>query len=100
MSNFRDAVGVILRAPVVLALTILWVCTIWPLIVAFNILALILQPLVYPFAFTFEWLHYAFLGKKGEVLPEYWKNYPDEHVNNMSTGFPTLQRWLWKGFEQ
>ncbi|MBM4124987.1 MAG: hypothetical protein FJ246_08570 [Nitrospira sp.] len=99
MSGFRDAVGVILRAPVVGVLALLWIATIWPLIVGANVIGILGQPLVYPFAYTLEWLQYAFLGKKGEVLPDFWKGYPDDYIANIGTGFPTLQRWLFKGFE-
>ena len=94
----RGIIGIILRAPVVAVLTALWVITLWPLIVGFNLLGFILQPLAYPFIYTIVWLKYAFLGKGDKVLSDYWENFPTEYFSNMETGFPTLHKWLWKGF--
>ncbi|MCW5199116.1 hypothetical protein VU06_05205, partial [Desulfobulbus sp. F3] len=100
MSELRDSVGVILRAPVVLAVTILWICTAWPLVVFKNLLAIVCLPMAYPFAFALTWLQYAFLAKRDEILPEYWKDYPDGYIKNMSAGFPALKKMLLKGFDE
>lgn len=99
MGEIRDVVGVVLRFPVVAGLTLLWLITIWPLVVAVALLFLVGQPLFYPFLYGWEWVKYAFLGRKGEVLPKYWENYPDEYLRWLKAGFPTLDRWLTKGFE-
>ncbi|CAK8717510.1 MAG: hypothetical protein CDV28_10187 [Candidatus Electronema aureum] len=99
MSDLRYSVGVILRAPVVLALTILWVCTLWPLVVILNFIGIICAPIIYPFAFALTWLSYAFLSKKDAILPKYWDKYPDEFIKNMGTGFPALKKMLIEGFD-
>lgn len=99
MSEFRDAVGVVLRLPVVAALAALWVVAIWPLVVGAVLLVLVIQPVLYPFAYAWEWLKYAFLGRKDPVLQGYWNSYPDECLSWLKSGFPTLKRWLLTGWE-
>lgn len=94
----REAVGVVLRAPVVTALTLLWVALWWPLCLVGILFAFAVYPLIYPFAYSVIWLQYAFLGRKDKVLSNYWAGWPDEFIG-FSIGFPTLKRWLLEGFD-
>lgn len=93
----RKVMGFVLRLPLVVLLTILWTFTIWPLIVVWNLIALVLVPAAYIPLFVITWIQYSFLGTDREVLPDYWKTYPDEIFKNMETGFPTLKKWLLEG---
>jgi hypothetical protein len=100
MTEFRDAVGVVLRLPVVAVLTALWVVCIWPLVVGFALLALLVRPVLYPFAYALLWLTLALQGSKHPVvLPDYWNGYPDKYLGWLKMGFPTLKDWLLKGWE-
>lgn len=98
MSETREFVGLALRFPVVAVLTFLWILTIWPLIVAVTVWALFAAPALYPFSYSWEWLKFAFLGRKDPILPGYWKGYPDDYIKNFKIGFPTLKKWLLEGW--
>jgi len=93
----RELVGFLLRLPVVAILAVLWILSIWPVIVVLNLIGIVLIPIAYFPLFLVNWLHYSFLGRNEAVLPDYWEDYPDVYVNNMQTGFPTLKKWLLKG---
>lgn len=106
-ADFRKQVGVILRAPVVLILGLLWVVYVWwwvaGLGVAAGLAMLLLHPIAYPIAYALTWLAHAFENSSEPVLPNYWEVYPDRYVdlcmNSLRLGFPTLQRWLLTGFD-
>ena len=93
----RNEVGFLLRIPVIAFLAILWVLSIWPIIVLLNVIGLVLQPIAYSPLYGLAWLHYAILNIEGDILADYWKGYPDDYVNNMKTGFPLLKKWLLDG---
>jgi hypothetical protein len=79
---------------VIVFLGIIWVLILWPFVVVLNVIGLTLQPIVYVPLYGCTWLEYSFLNKEDDILPDYWKGYPEEYINNMKTGFPLLKRWL------
>jgi hypothetical protein len=105
--EFRRQVGIILRLPIVLFLGILWVLYIWWWIAGFGIattiILLVLHPIVYPILYVLIWIILAFDNSAEPVLPNYWKNYPDNYFEwcqrCLKLGFPTLRRWLLEGFD-
>jgi hypothetical protein len=105
--GLRKQVGFFLRLPFVLFLGLLWVIYCWWWIAAFGIIMtliiLILYQILYPILYAFVWLYYAFINSSDQVLPNYWKNYPDNLYDwcksCIKLGFPTLQRWLLEGEE-
>ena len=102
----RQQVGIALRFPIVALLTLVWVRYLWWWIagigIAGAILFCILQPLAYPFIYAFTYIAFAFTNSKEEVLPEYFKGYPDYYIefckSSFKVGFKTLKRWLLEGF--
>jgi hypothetical protein len=106
MPTTRQQVGVALRFPVVLILAVLWLVYFWWWIagfgVGFALLMLVLQPLAYPLIWGLSYLYLAFENSSEPTLPDYWKHYPDYWFDLSSQvvrlGFPTLGRWLKKGF--
>lgn len=103
----RYIVGVALRLPVVLVLTVAWLYY-WALCVIVvcgaALAILVLQPLLYRILYFLFWLESAFSNRNEEILPGYWKNYPDYLFawceKALKLGFPTLYRWLTIGFEK
>lgn len=106
--EFRRLIGIVLRFPVVLALGLLWICLLWWCLaisgLVLGVAGLVLQPLVYPVAYLFERLSLAFKNSKDPVLPGYFAKYPDQLIqfcgDAIKLGFPTLQQWLLKGFDE
>jgi hypothetical protein len=104
----RRAVGVALRAPFVALLTLLWVCYVWWWLVgirlAFGILRIILQPVIYLPLWIVVYLGYAWSNCDDPILPDYWKGYPSDTVRScvkfIKIGFPSLNYWLWNGFQK
>jgi len=98
MNNPRDAVGVILRFPIIIALAALWTITIWPYIAAFSLLVLVGKPILYWPLYLVVWLWYAFVGSKEAVLADYWKDYPAIYLDWFTLGYLGLHLWLMKGW--
>jgi len=107
VAEIRKAVGILLRLPIVALLGLLWAVYIWSVIVAFaisvSVVLLILHPLAYPILYVLTWLAMAFQNDShSEVLPGYFEHYPECYfdwcLRCIKLGFPTLYRWLSKGF--
>ena len=69
----RNEVGFVLRLPVVAFLGILWVLSIWPIIVVVNAIGLLLPPIAYYPLYGLTWLQYSILNKEGDILADYWR---------------------------
>jgi hypothetical protein len=97
--DFRKQVGVILRFPVAVILTMIWLICFWwwiaGIMIVFSLLGLVLQPVIYPVV----WLCSAFANSD---ISHYWDNYPDKYFNSMGNalrlGFRALAKWTLEGF--
>ena len=98
MYETRQVVGIFLRLPIVLILTMFWVVYKWPFYVAFALAYLLFKPLLYYFVWIGVWLWYAFEGSNKSILPDYWKRFPDQAFQAAQSGFPHSEkmaaRWL------
>jgi hypothetical protein len=105
--RFRQQVGIVLRFPIVCLLGIVWVLLLWWWLLGFTIIgaafAIIGTPLAFPFVYAFEWLRLAFQNSDQETCPGYFKDYPDQYLKWIESaaklGFPTLDLWLFKGWD-
>lgn len=105
-NDLRKQVGIILRFPIVVLVAVLWLTLVWWWIVGFAVfgalIALVGVPLTYPFLYFAEWLRLAFLNSDEPTCPNYFKGYPDDYLNWISNamrlGFPTLNKWIFEGW--
>jgi len=99
MNDLRESVGFLLKFPVIVIIGFFWTVYIWPFIVAAAVLCIVLKPPFYLIRYFIIWSWHAFIGSKDPVLPGYWQGYPMRYVNWLETGYPTLKRWLIKGWD-
>lgn len=98
MNTFRTAIGILLRLPVIACLTLIWTFSPWIIIASFTLLVLIGMPILYLILYPLVWLWFAFIGSKDQVLTNYWHDYPSCYAKWLTTGYPTLYRWLMHGW--
>jgi hypothetical protein len=91
--GLRKAIGVVLRLPLIMVLTLLWIVYVWSFIFAYTILCVTIKPLFFPVA----WLWWAFIGSNAKAS-DYFQGYPGKELKILTSGFPTLKKWLTVGF--
>ena len=104
--ELRRKIGFYLRFPAVAFLALLWLTCFWwwlaAIGIAIEVAMLIARPLAYPLLYVLDYLRLAFFNSKDPVLPNYFEDYPDEHIEGcwrlIKLGFPTLKRGLLEGF--
>ena len=93
-NEFRRAVGILLRLPIVIALSLVYYIYIWPFIAGAAIIFIVLHPLIYPL----RWVWHAFIGSNDDLYENHFKNYPEDYLKWFKTGYPTLNKWLFEGW--
>ena len=101
----RKQIGILLRAPLVGLLGLAWIVFIWWWVaaigLAFWLAVLVLTPIAYPAVWVWEYARLAITNSDEPLLPDYWTDYPDLHIQmckkTIMLGFPALGHLLHTG---
>jgi hypothetical protein len=100
--DIHERLGVVLRLPIVLALTVVWLCGFWWWIAGIGV-GLSLFGLVLRVAWFPPWYLYRSLGGwRGGSPADYWYGFPERYFElcgrSLTLGFGTLIGFLSDGF--